>query len=206
MCPEVFKILQTMDKTKLESKLALQCAPVIVGIKMSNILTVSSEEEAMLESVLRETEITHYRLLRYEVKSVCLLYRRFELESYLQDKQVQQFFLTNGYEDLSIAGILKIFQQRYETYMMNKEDFPHEMGILLGYPLEDVQGFIRNKGKNYLYTSYWKVYTDVEEKKQLFDAFENAKEGLILLVANGYGIRPILKFFCNHGYCSFLKT
>lgn len=206
MCPEVFKIVQTMDKSKLESKLALQCAPVIVGIKMSNILTVTSEEEAMLESILRETGITHYPLLRYEVKSVCLLYRRVELESYLQETLVQQFFLSNGYEDLSLAGIFKIVKQRYETYMINKEDFPHEMGLLLGYPLEDVQGFIRNKGKNYLYTSYWKVYTDVEEKKQLFQAYENAKEGLLLLVANGYEIRPILEFFCNHGYCSFLKT
>ena len=46
--------------------------------------------------------------------------------------------------------------------------FPHEIGVLLGYPAEDVKGFVVNEGKNYLYSGYWKVYGDLSEAKQLF--------------------------------------
>ena len=38
--------------------------------------------------------------------------------------------------------------------MEEKGAFPHEIGLLLGYPVEDVLGFIRYQGKNYLYTGY----------------------------------------------------
>ena len=55
-------------------------------------------------------------------------------------------------------------------------EFPHEMGLLLGYPVEDVEGFIENKGHNYLYAGYWKVYGHVEEKKALFNRYEEARK------------------------------
>lgn len=37
-------------------------------------------------------------------------------------------------------------------------DFPHEVGFFLGYPAEDVVGFIRNKGQNFKFCGRWKVY------------------------------------------------
>ena len=42
--------------------------------------------------------------------------------------------------------------------------FPHEIGIFLGYPLADVAGFIRNKGRNCKCIGTWKVYGDAFEK------------------------------------------
>ncbi len=38
--------------------------------------------------------------------------------------------------------------------MNQGKQFPHEMGLLLGYPVEDVVGFMENNGKNYLYSGY----------------------------------------------------
>lgn len=87
------------------------------------------------------------------------------------------------------------------TYMNTGTDFPHEMGLLLGYPIEDVEGFIKNKGENYLYAGYWKVYKDVEQKKLLFDAYESAKEGLVLLVGHGYPIHLIIKYLQENQVC-----
>lgn len=54
--------------------------------------------------------------------------------------------------------------------------FPHEIGIFLGYPLRDVQGFIENKGKNCLYTGYWKVYHNVQQAKQQFSRYDRCRE------------------------------
>ena len=47
---------------------------------------------------------------------------------------------------------------RYRAYMNGSKIFPHEMGLLLGYPVEDVTGFMVHGGKNSLYSGYWKVY------------------------------------------------
>ena len=73
--------------------------------------------------------------------------------------------------------------------MQKGKDFPHEIGVLLGYPAEDVKGFVVNEGKNYLYSGYWKVYGDLSEAKQLFYKFDRAKE----LVSQGIGIRNVIE-------------
>ena len=193
MCQEVLEIVQEMDRKQLEVKMALQCAPVLTGIKISNLLNVESEYESSVCRIIRNTALVPYRLLCCENRTVFLLFRRNELTSYLREPKVQAVFQSNGYKNLSLTGILKRFRQRYATYILQGGNFPHEMGLLLGYPVEDVQGFIEYKGKNYLYAGYWKVYTDLEEKKALFEAYESAKEALLLLVSGGYTIHMIMK-------------
>ena len=81
--------------------------------------------------------------------------------------------------------------------MNDRKIFPHEMGILLGYPIEDVLGFMEQKGKNYLYSGYWKVYRDVSAKKKIFAQYENAKEELILWLEYGYEIHSIIRLYCR---------
>ena len=206
MCGEVFEIVKNMDLFDVEVRLVLQCAPVITGIKMSNLLTVSSEDKEQVSKILDGTGIQYYCLYQQEKKSIYFLFQRLELEEYLQEVKIIAVFKIFGYNEMSLTRIFQIFKERYIGYMQQGKEFPHEMGILLGYPLEDVEGFIKNKGKNYLYAGYWKVYENVEEKRLLFDAYESAKEGLVMLVANGYALRPMIEFFRDNGYCSFLNT
>lgn len=195
MCQEVFKIVRSMDLSQVQNKLALQCAPVITGIKVSNLLIVSSKDEDVVRAILKRTGIIHYRLLRQEDKTTFLLFRKTQLAFHLQDPDVQRILKANGYDDLSLGGILRTFQYRFVTYMNQGEGFPHEIGLLLGYPVEDVLGFMDNQGKNYLYSGYWKVYKDVEEKQRLFEEYESAKERLIVLLSRGYGIREIVEMY-----------
>ena len=195
MCQEVFKIVQEMDKKHIETKLALQCAPVITGIKMSNLLIVSTEDEANVRTILKKTGISYYRLLRKDNKTTYLLFYRSKLESYLQNCEVQTMLSQNGYETDALGKIMRRFQMRYESYMNEKSQFPHEMGILLGYPMEDVIGFIENEGKNYLYSGYWKVYQDVSKKKALFKQYEDAVDEVIRLLDKGIGMRWIIQSF-----------
>lgn len=205
MCQEVFKIVKNMDLCDVETRLALQCAPVITGIKISNLLIVSGRDEERVSDILKGTGIQHYCLQRQEKKITYLLFRTSELITYLHEERVRNILAKVGYNDFTIIGILSLLQNRYVSYMENKKDFPHELGILLGYPIEDVEGFIKNKGENYLYAGYWKVYQDVEDKKLLFEAYESAKEGLLLLIGNGYRIRPVLEYFQKNGYESIYE-
>lgn len=200
MCPEVFEIVKNMDLSNVEVRLALQCAPVIIGIKIANLFCVSKEDEALVEKILNGTRIDFYCLGQRDKKAIYLLFLSPEFEIYMNEMMEQQILSSYGYSELSFAGILRRLQERYTGYMVNGNSFPHELGIFLGYPIEDVEGFIKNKGKNYLYAGYWKVYQDVEDKKLLFYAYESAKEGLLLLVGHGYDIRKIIEYFERNGY------
>ena len=70
---------------------------------------------------------------------------------------------------------------------------------LLGYPVEDVRGFIEHQGRDYLCTGYWKVYENLEQKQQLFQRFEYAKENLVLLLSYGVGMADIMDIFGGTG-------
>jgi hypothetical protein len=61
------------------------------------------------------------------------------------------------------------------TSRMGQRDFPHEIGVFLGYPASDVAAFIRFGGKNFALCRYWKVYHDVEAARRKFSAIDEAK-------------------------------
>ena len=45
MSQEVFELVQGMDLKSIETQIALQCAPLISGLKVSNLLIISAEDE-----------------------------------------------------------------------------------------------------------------------------------------------------------------
>lgn len=195
MSQEVFELVQGMDLKSIETQIALQCAPLISGLKVSNLLIISAEDEALVRGILRRSGISFFRLLRTGEKVTFLLFRKNPLEAYLKQQEVEAMLAEAGYAEPSLGNILSTFQKRYAHYMSAGGRFPHEMGLLLGYPAEDVKGFVENEGKNFLYSGYWKVYADVEEKRRLFQKFENAKETVIQLLSYGVGIQDILDIY-----------
>ena len=105
MCQEVLKMVQKMNKKHIETKLAIQCAPVIAGIKLSNLLILKKVEEKSLPYFLRHTGIVFLKLAEVKDKITFLIFRREELKEYLEDKRVQQMLSLCGYADLSLKGI-----------------------------------------------------------------------------------------------------
>ncbi len=45
---------------------------------------------------------------------------------------------------------------------MQGYEFPHEVGIFLDYPIEDILGYIEHEGKNCQVSGYWKVYSNAQ--------------------------------------------
>ena len=184
-----------MEADDVELQLALQCAPLITGLKISNLLTISPEGFTQVGRIVEGSVLSLYPLLETEEKMVILLYREDRLEKYLKMPQVKKLLREAGYESDRLEDILPVFCDRYETYTERGKPFPHELGLLLGYPPEDVEGFIRHQGKNSLCTGYWKVYADVPAKKHIFTRYDEARETLIRLLANDIGIRLIFEIY-----------
>lgn len=192
MSRDVLELLEKMDKTDLKNQLALQCAPLLAGIKPSNLLTLRQHSEEEVREVFRDTDITVQMLCHTAEQTVLLLYRREELLAWLNMPMVRQAMQSFGYAELSLDDIFSKVCVHYERYMTDRKLFPHELGLLLGYPAEDVLGFVEHGGQDYLYSGYWKVYGNVQQAKETFARYMEAKERLIRMVAAGMEITGLL--------------
>lgn len=194
MSEEVFLIVNQLNRDGLEAQIALRCAPLITGIKMSNLLTVSEHHCSEVRRIFKGSGISSCVLYRSRQKVTYLLYRREWLEGSLMKKAAAAMMRDFGYRTMSLYNILRELAQRYRLYMERSGPFPHEIGLLLGYPPEDVSGFIRNQGKNFLYSGYWKVYVSPTETIRLFEQYDRATEEVIRLVSRGISIQNLINF------------
>lgn len=193
MSQEVFCVLKELNFHNIATQLALQCSPVIAGVKISNLLCIKSNCEKELTDIMKDSGLMIYKLCTGNKGTTYLIYRKSELENYILNEKAKDFLNNEGYKDFTLDKVLKRFKKRYAAYMALHENFPHEMGILLGYPIEDVKGFIDNKGKDYLYSGYWKVYQNVNEKKEIFEKYDRATEVVINMVSRGMDMSLIYK-------------
>lgn len=70
-------------------------------------------------------------------------------------------------------------------------EFPHEIGIFLGYPPEDVCGFIENRAGGYKYVGEWKVYGDADKAKEIFAKYRECTEVYCAQFAQGKSIERL---------------
>lgn len=148
------------------------------------------------------TAVSCYMLYESREKTTFLLYLRSGLMEYLAETDVKRLMERFGYHAMKLERILERVSEKYTSHMDGTGGFPHEIGLLLGYPPADVLGFIQNNGRNYLCTGYWKVYSNQSECKRIFRGYSQAREMLIHMVSRGMGIGDILKIHGLHQYKS----
>lgn len=175
----------------LEKYLIENCAPTLAGIKSANLFNYSFEAR---ETVLQELmEINHklngkgvsIEALAWKDRSVLIYtYRHRLLEKELEREGVRELLSGYGYNGCDVEGSLKHLKERLYEYQC----FPHEIGVFLGYPLEDVKGFIRNKGKGCKYCGLWKVYCNEQETRKLFEKLQKCTRIYLQVFADGRSI------------------
>ena len=107
-----------------------------------------------------------------------------KLKDYISSNAVQNFLKSYQYPNTFELCIQELKKR------LNTKNFPHEIGVFLGYPLDDVIGFIEHKP--YYLVGDWKVYQNVNEAKKQFDLFKQTKEKMLNQIHNGYELCEIL--------------
>lgn len=186
------EIVQKSDINSPAVQLALQCAPFIAGLKPSNLFIAGKNNLCGAVGLFEQAGFSYFVLLKTERKTVFLLYDGTELEKYVSRGCAALLLRRLGYYNLGLSELLRKCRLRYRQYASEGEGFPHELGIFLGYPIEDVAGFIKNGGKNCLYTGYWKVYADLPAKLSVFKSYEDAQLSLLKMLSEGADIRKIM--------------
>lgn len=161
---------------KFGFRVVTQCAPVLKGVKISNLITMKPGGWHKIRAYLKKSRIICIPLYADAEKEVLFLYRYEQLERHLKNREVREFLRSCGYESFEVASVLVRLRRRYQLYAGISKEFPHELGVLLGYPVGDVQGFIDNRGENSLTSRYWKVYRNPKEAEKIFDLYDRVKE------------------------------
>ena len=74
--------------------------------------------------------------------------------------------------------------------LRTSEAFPHEIGLFLGYPPEDVEGFIAQRTCAKC-VGCWKVYGDVERAQRLFARYAHCTDIYLRKFAQGRDIERL---------------
>lgn len=183
-----------MEKLTLEQQIVYQCAPVLADIKLANLLITDISNLNDVKNLFFGSDIEVEELEMKTKKAMVYLYRRKELQEYLFSVQIQYFLRQNGYVCMSVEEFIRFLKKRYILYCENKIEFPHELGVFLGYPLDDVKGFIKNRGTNYILSGYWKVYNKEFYQDKLFSYYKEARILLWNLLKSGITLQQILEW------------
>lgn len=159
----------------MEELIVRHCSPTMAGLKTGNLFNFQAEDAKALASGIRRMNRQFVprgiRLIpvRYrDGKAMIYMYRPSRLKADLAHRTARQILEEKDYPvsqaDRCVVHLIHCLN--------HTEAFPHEIGLFLGYPPEDVEGFIRDGAAAAKYTGLWKVYGNVEAARSRFSQFK----------------------------------
>lgn len=178
-----------------EENIIRHCSPTLAGMKTGNMFTQFFENEQQMKESIRELNKIFVdkglRLipLRWKNKKALLyLFRPSYLSRDLRNSTANRLLRERGYLDETPGKCICHLIKRLEE----NEDFPHEIGLFLGYPPEDVCGFIENREDECKCVGCWKVYGDAEKAQKTFAKYKKCTDVYCKQFANGRTIEQLV--------------
>jgi len=155
------------DNMNFNQMMIHYCAPTLCNIKPANLFFVqnkifSKTRLATWKEDFLRRGIMLFSLALSETSTAILALNICWTRKILGDSFVKSYLTNKGY----IAGETFDFVEELFSRMHEKNSFPHEVGVILGYPVYDVIEFENHHGHDCKYRGYWKSYSDVENAKR----------------------------------------
>ncbi len=165
----------------LLSTIAFGAAPTLKGVKPSSLVSFSARGRNLTQlwekhqaDVCRILGLSFFELKEGRDHRLVLFYNPEMLQNTIYNPENREFLNRMGYKgSMNLYQSLRLLKRRFEDMC------PHEIGVFLGIPVEDVLGFITHKGEKCLFCSYWKVYHEPERARSLFKCYDRARMGVI---------------------------
>ncbi len=182
------KLISMNDKDYIENLLIYQASLVIAGVKPATTFTINLKNQRLNNlwnkygiNFLNSVPLDHYELVNTNDLRVVIIYNEKSLIKNLSNTMTHNFLINLGYpKNLTVKPYLNILKKRYLIYTC-----PHELGIFLGIPLDDVKDFINCSEKKCLLCGYWKVYNNLHKATALFQKYDIVKTFAINSILNG---------------------
>ena len=141
-----------------------QCSPTMAGLKTGNLFSCPAEDTRTLWQSIRRLNqrLVPCGIRLVPVKSLgdrelIYMYRPEKLRRDLREQGARAILREKRYPTEDPERCVVELVRR----LNRGKDFPHEIGLFLGYPAEDVSGFIRHGARCAKCVGTWKVYGDV---------------------------------------------
>ena len=151
---------------------------VILGSKPAEIINVPGSKEekkiklSQIEAFFSNCSRITYRIITtHDGGKRVLFINEKSMEKVLVNKRCINFLKFVGYSsDYELNDYMNEL-----VFRLQSEEFPHEIGVFLGYPLKDVLGFM-GYGKNELVeVKNWRIYGDKEISYEVYNNFMRDK-------------------------------
>ena len=169
-------------------------APTLAGIKTGSLFQCPYDTPETLRNTVRglnrKLVPKGLRVLPLRVsqkRAMIYLYRPSDLAQDLAQDQAVQLLQQHGYD---LKGCESCIVQLIHR-LRQQEEFPHEIGLFLGYPPEDVCGFIENKACGSKCTGCWRVYGDEAAAQRRFAQYKECTRVYQDLWAQGNPIEQL---------------
>ncbi len=166
-----------------ENLFVTHCSPTLAGMKTGNLFSCRCCCPNQLRgfiaywnSMLNPKGVYIKVMQLKSERALIYVYRKAKLESAIADPEIRAFLEGHGYDCSRPERMIEEILNRLARRICHTDEFPHEIGVFLGYPFEDVKGFIENEGKNYKFVGQWKVYSDENAAKKLFSKYKKCTD------------------------------
>ncbi len=153
---------------------AYHCAPTLMGHKagslffMKRMAFAAQQDKAQkILAMLSQKGLSGQVIHCAGEATLVYLYRKELLLEHLAHPLSRTLLDAHGYTGRDAHELVAQLASRLSA----NSSFPHEIGLFLGYPPEDVDGFVKHKGLHCKHCGCWKVYGDVGQAKALFGQY-----------------------------------
>ena len=177
-----------------ETVMIEQCSPVLAGLKAAGLFRYETRDcKDLAQRVRGWNERLGEKGLRVRVLKGCArthrylvyVYRESRLREVFADEKVRGFLAQEGYQLPEAVGDCEPLLRQLSRRLCCEAEFPHEIGVFLGYPLTDVVGFIENQGRNFTCCGCWKAYGDRDAAERLFAQLNKCTKVYLRLFHSG---------------------
>ena len=155
------------------------CAPTFAGLKTGNLFRIDyadarlfRDELRQLNGILKRKGLRAVPVRMTEHFALIYLYRPDFLKRDLGREEAASILRELGYEPQSVNRSVAFLARM----MREKTEFPHEVGLFLGYPPEDVLGFMKSSREGVKCVGCWKVYGDEVRARAVFRRFQRCQK------------------------------
>ena len=205
---DFYKKLNSMEKKEyMENFLVYNTSWVIAGIKPAVTIAFKKKDEKIYDNwnkygkkFIKDINLKYVELRENDDSIILMIYDEKVLERELNKEEQIDFLINLGYsEEVEINEYVKTLKERYEKYHC-----PHELGLFLGIPFEDVKDFMECTTKKCLLCGYWKVYNNSEEAKIIFNQYDKVKDYTIKNMLEGNSSRIIVSSIKDSFYNDYI--
>ncbi len=173
------QLKDTDDQTFIKKTILYHGALINHGLKPAVFISFKQNNYNMLRAwatyskeVLHEQQLSSCLINHDMDRFSVLVFNREALINTLNIKKTRQWLVEYAAyaANATLKQDLACLKERFALYPC-----PDELGVFLGYPIEDVVSYVQHQGKNFAYCGYWKVYHNLDQCIERFQEYDRVR-------------------------------